>query len=66
MQTGDESAVEAVSLVGFSGEVKAWEIVEISPESSEPFLLPELRRKTAAAKTVLERPATEGQRVSRV
>lgn len=54
VQTGDESTVEAVSLVGFSGEVKAWEIVAISPESSEPFLLPELRRKTAAAKTELD------------
>jgi len=39
VQSGDELAAEQVSLVEFPGKVSTWEIIEIGPESSEPFQL---------------------------
>ena len=42
VQTGDELAAAQVSLVEFPGTVSTWEIIEIGPESSEPFQLMEL------------------------
>lgn len=39
VQSGDELAAEQVSLVEFPGTVSTWEIIEIGPESSEPFQL---------------------------
>ncbi len=45
VQTGNEDAAKAASVVEFPGEVKSWEIVEVGPVSSEPFALEELERK---------------------
>ena len=39
VQAGDEDAAAQVSLAEFPGKVSTWEIVEIGPESSEPFPL---------------------------
>lgn len=39
VQAGDEVAAAQVSLVEFPGTVSSWEIIEIGPESSEPFPL---------------------------
>ena len=51
MQAGDETAAAQVSLAEFPGEVSTWEIVEIGPESSEPFpLLKLLEERTVMAK----------------
>ena len=45
IQSGNESAAKAVSVVEFAGEVVSWEIVEVGPTSTEPFALPELDNK---------------------
>ena len=45
IQSGNESAAKAVSVVEFPGEVVSWEIVEVGPTSIEPFALPELDDK---------------------
>ncbi len=45
IQSGDEAAAKAASLVEFPGEVVSWEIVELGPASTEPFALPELYDK---------------------
>ena len=51
LQAGDEAAAAQVSLAEFPGKVSTWEIVEIGPESSEPFpLLKLLEERTAMAK----------------
>jgi hypothetical protein len=49
VQAGDEAAQAAVSTVDFPGEVGTWEIVEVSPETTVPCQLPELREKLRAA-----------------
>lgn len=43
VQRGDERAIKVVSLVPFPGKVRSWEIVEVGPQSSEPFALPALQ-----------------------
>jgi hypothetical protein len=50
----DETALGVVSSVGFPGDVSSWEIVEIGPEATETFHLPELRRKALNAKADLD------------
>lgn len=45
VQTGNEDAAKAASVVEFAGGVESWEIVEVGPVSSEPFALAELHRK---------------------
>ena len=45
VQTGNEDAANAASVVAFPGEVKSWEIVEVGPVSSEPFALAALQSK---------------------
>ena len=45
IQSENESAAKAVSVVEFPGEVVSWEIVEVGPTSIEPFALPELDDK---------------------
>ena len=42
VQAGDKTAAAQVSLVEFPGEASTWEIIEIGPESSEPFPLMKL------------------------
>jgi hypothetical protein len=54
VQAGDEAARAAVSTVDFPGEVGSWEIVEISPESTGPCQLQELRNKLRAANQDVE------------
>jgi hypothetical protein len=46
-QGGDEAMVSGVSLVKFPGSVASWEILEIGPESKEPFPLAEIRKELA-------------------
>ncbi len=51
VQAGDEDAAAQVSLAEFPGKVATWEIVEIGPESSEPFpLIKLIEERTAMAK----------------
>ena len=51
LQAGDETAAAQVSLAEFPGKVTTWEIVEIGPESSEPFpLLKLIEERTAMVK----------------
>ena len=47
---GDNATVANISLVQFPGVCESWEILEIGPERSEPFRVPELRRQIAEAK----------------
>jgi hypothetical protein len=56
VQSGNETAVNQVSLVESPSEFSTWEIGEIGPESSEPFQLIELLDGRAA--TVQELEAT--------
>ena len=51
VQAGDEAMAAQVSLVEFPGKASTWEIVEIGPESSEPFpLIKRIEERTAMAK----------------
>ena len=51
VQAGDEDAAAQVSLAEFPGKVSTWEIVEIGPESSEPFpLIKLIEERTAMVK----------------
>ena len=45
VQTGNEDAADATSLVEFPGDVESWEIVEVGPVSSEPFAIAGLELK---------------------
>ena len=45
IQSGNETAAKAVSLVEFPGEVVSWEIVEVGTTLTEPFALSELDDK---------------------
>ena len=54
MQAGDEATVEALVPGGIFRGGKGAGDSRYHPGSSKPFLLPALRRKTAAAKTVLD------------
>jgi hypothetical protein len=60
VQAGDESAVSRVSLVSFPGSVTSWEIVEIGPESVEPFTLLDLREDLKEAERALEKHKSQG------
>ena len=48
IQSGNEPATRAVSVVEFLGEVVSWEIVEAGPMSTERFALPELDDRMSA------------------
>ncbi|GMR24224.1 MAG: hypothetical protein BMS9Abin37_2742 [Acidobacteriota bacterium] len=54
VQAGDETTAAQVSLVEFPGEVSTWEIIEIGPESSEPFPLIKLIEERKAMEKELE------------
>lgn len=54
VQSGDEAARSAVSRVGFDEAFESWNVVEVGPESTEPFRLPELRRTAQEAKSDLD------------
>jgi hypothetical protein len=49
VKSGDDAARAAVSTVDFPGDVGSWELVEISPETTVPCQLPELRKKLSSA-----------------
>lgn len=50
VQSGDNTALAAVSVMEMPVDVQSWEIVEIGEESSETFKLPELLRTVRDAK----------------
>ena len=43
-QRGDNETVAALSMVAFPAEVESWNILEISDERRDPYLVPELRQ----------------------
>jgi len=45
VQTGNEDAAKAASLVEFPGGVESWEVVEVGPILSGPFAIAELQLK---------------------
>ena len=45
VQGGDEATLSGVSLVKFPGSVTSWEILEVGPESKEPFPLAEIQKE---------------------
>ncbi len=46
---GDNLTISGLSVVAFPGSVESWEMVETLDGSPQPFLLPELRRKSEDA-----------------
>jgi hypothetical protein len=48
VQGGDEAMLAGLSLVEFPGSVTSWEILEVGPESNEPFALAEVREEFVA------------------
>lgn len=51
-RSGDNATIAAMSATTFPGEgIQSWEVIEISPEMSEPFRLGELRTKAAEARS---------------
>ncbi len=48
--SGDNATVASVSLVGFPTKCESWEVVRVDEETTEPFRMPDLRRKLAEAK----------------
>jgi hypothetical protein len=49
VKNGDDAARAAVSTADFPGDVGTWEVVELSPETTVPCQLPELREKLREA-----------------
>jgi hypothetical protein len=54
VRSGDHVTLAGMSVVGFSGPVESWKVIEVGPESRQPFRLPELRQQSADAKLELE------------
>lgn len=54
VQGGDETTLSNVSLVKFPGSVVSWEILEVGPESSEPFPLADVRKELAELEIKIE------------
>ena len=48
-QRGDNETVAALSMVAFPEEVESWNILEISDERRDPYLVPELRQNVVTA-----------------
>ena len=48
-QRGDNETVAALSMVAFPEDVESWNILEISDERRDPYLVPELRQIVASA-----------------
>ena len=48
-QRGDNQTVAALSMVAFPEDVESWNILEISDERRDPYLVPELRQIVEAA-----------------
>jgi hypothetical protein len=54
VRSGDHVTLAGMSVVGFSGPVESWKVVEVGQESRSPFRLPDLRQRSVAAKEELE------------
>jgi hypothetical protein len=54
VQGGDETTLSGVSLVKFPGSVTSWEILEVGPESSEPFPLADVRKELVELETKIK------------
>jgi len=54
VQGNDEATLSGVSLVKFPGSVASWEILEVGPESKEPFLLAEIRKEFVGLEKEIE------------
>lgn len=48
-QRGDNDMVAALSMVAFPVDVESWNVLELGAETREPYRIPELRAKVAAA-----------------
>lgn len=55
VRSGDHVTLSGMSVVGFSGPVESWELVEVLSELRQPFRLSELRRYAAEAEEERER-----------
>jgi hypothetical protein len=44
VRSGDHVTLAGMSVAGFSGPVESWKIIEVGPESREPFRLPVLHQ----------------------
>jgi hypothetical protein len=61
LQGGDTVAAAGVSVAEFPGSVTSWEIVEVGPESMEPFGLSVLREEFQALEAALEKEKRAGE-----
>jgi hypothetical protein len=61
IQGGDEVMASGVSVAQFPGSVTAWEILEIGPESKEPFGLSALREEFQELDAALEKEKRDGE-----
>jgi hypothetical protein len=59
VRSGDHVTLAGISVVGFSGPVDSWELMEIRPEAREPFRLAELRRRAIDAEDEVEQQFVE-------
>ncbi len=59
VRIGDHVTLAGVSVVGFSGPVDSWEVLEVRPEVREPFRLADLRRRAVEADDEVERQFVE-------
>ncbi len=59
VRTGDHVTLVRMSVVGFSGPIESWEVIEVESESTVPFRIPELRRQQEQAKREREQQFTE-------
>ena len=59
VRKGDHVTLVRMSVVGFSGPIESWEVVEVESESRVAFRIPELRRQEELAKEEREQQFTE-------
>lgn len=60
VRDGNEDIMAGVSLVNFpNADIESWEVVEIGPESTEPYRLPEVRAALYDAKQAYETKTEE-------
>ena len=59
VRSGDHVTLVRMSVVGFSGPIESWEVIEVESESRVAFRIPELRRQQEEAKKEREQQFTE-------
>lgn len=59
VRSGDHVTLSGISVVGFSGPVDSWEVIEVKPEVRELFRLVELRRRAREAEDEVEQQFIE-------